>query len=95
MGFACLPAVRELSNFTRGDHLMRLMARSSLPASLMFIVYTRTLSFVPPRLCPFLFQEHQPQKQKIKSEEKNGRWKSLHCSYYKKPKGVGEFTDLS
>ena len=85
MGFTCLPALRRLSSFTRRDHLMRSMARSSLPACLMFIIYTLLSPSSPlDSVLSFLSTSTTTKS----NPGRNGRWKSFHCSYYKNPKAL-------
>jgi hypothetical protein len=69
----CLRLRRLSAAFTRGDHLMWMMARSSLPAYLMFIIYThQTLSFVPPySLCPLLLKHINYKKKRKERRKKN------------------------
>jgi hypothetical protein len=54
---------------------MWMMARSSLPAYLMFIIYTQqTVSFVPPSVpqsLSFALEAHQPQKENKKKKIKS------------------------
>ena len=85
-----MPAVAAHGFHTKTDHLMRLMARSSFPAYLMFIIYN---SLPQQRL--FLFYFFFLSLFKIfRRKEKNFRWTVSIVLIYNNPRALPRFSDL-